>query len=441
MKKAIKSVLSYATVFFSVLIVLFILLFTVCQIPRSAIESNCRNSAEYFAENESFPLIMDNILCTRIDNYADSIWINITYNAGTDIRSVISASYYRVEGENATDNCYDTVVNSYAPNSEYSRYWHGAQILIRPLLTVFSVTGVRAVLFALFVILCLLSVYLLFRQRMHKAAAVYAISLILSGTWVSLFCLEYIMCFLVMAAAVLAMIIILSNIDGKDGTETKLISLFVISGVAVSFFDFLTTETLTFTMPIIIYILMNKERNRLGNIKQEVKRIAKFGVAWIAAYVGTFIAKWLLVYIFLGKTTFLNALSNAAYRIDGTLGENVSLFDRISGLLIRNIGCIFPFGSDVTASGIVFSCLCVLAVLGSVFYLFRKDPIDAKLIALVFLIALIPYLRFICLSNHSYIHYFFTYRAQMPVLSAFAATLIYNIFKPKNKGKKHNNKK
>lgn len=443
MKKTIRPVLGYVAVFFSVLTILFILLFAVCQIPRSAIESNCRRSAEYFAENESFPQLVEDISCTHIDNYADSIWINITYNAGNDIRSVISAPYYRVAGEYATDNCYDTVVKSYAPNAEYSRYWHGAQILIRPLLTVFSVTGVRAVLFILFAILCLLSIYLLIRQKMYKAAIVYAISLILSQTWVLLFCLEYIMCFLVMATAVLAMILILSKSDGKDGTESKLICLFVISGVTVSFFDFLTTETLTFTMPIIIYILMCKEKNMLNTFKQELKRIIKCAVAWVTAYAGTFIVKWVLVYIFLGKAEFLNALSNAAYRIDGSLGvdaagADISLFSRISRLLLRNIGCMFPFGSGATSGGIVFACLCALAVFGSVFYLFRKDPVDTKLIALVFLIALIPYLRFVCLSNHSYIHYFFTYRAQMPVLSAFAATLIYNIFKSKNKTKRRN---
>lgn len=442
MKKAIRSVLSCAAVFFSVLIVLFIMLFAVCQIPRSAIESNCRKSAEYFAENDSFPLIVNNICGTHIDNYADSIWMNIIYNAGTDIRSVISAPYYRVDGEYATANYYDTVVNSYVPNAEYSRYWHGSQILIRPLLIIFSVIGVRAVLFLFFVILCLFAIYLLIRQKMYKAAAVYIISLTLSRTWVSLFCLEYIMCFLVMAVAVLAMILVLSKNDDKDGIETKMIRLFVIVGVAVSFFDFLTAETITFTMPIVIYILMSKERNGLSTLKQELKRVIKCGAAWVTAYAGTFIVKWMLVYTFLGKSAFLNALSNAAYRIDGSLnvestGTDVSLFSRISGLLLRNIGCMFTFDSGATASDVIFACLCFLALFGSLFYLFCRNPIDTELIALVFFVALIPYLRLVCLSNHSYIHYFFTYRAQMPVLSAFSAALIYNIFKAKNKPISH----
>ena len=39
--------------------------------------------------------------------------------------------------------------------------------------------------------------------------------------------------------------------------------------------------------------------------------------------------------------------------------------------------------------------------------------ISTLLILLLFIIGIVPYVRYLVLSNHSYLHHFFTYRAQM----------------------------
>ena len=56
--------------------------------------------------------------------------------------------------------------------------------------------------------------------------------------------------------------------------------------------------------------------------------------------------------------------------------------------------------------GVIFVCFAVV-------YMFRWKKFSMKMILLCLLLGMVPYLRYIVLENHSYIHYFFTYRAQL----------------------------
>jgi hypothetical protein len=61
-------------------------------------------------------------------------------------------------------------------------------------------------------------------------------------------------------------------------------------------------------------------------------------------------------------------------------------------------------------------------------------------IGIFLLLGVLPYLRYLALSNHSYMHYFFTYRAQMvTVLAAFYLTWEYGLknLKKQNPGKQN----
>lgn len=59
-------------------------------------------------------------------------------------------------------------------------------------------------------------------------------------------------------------------------------------------------------------------------------------------------------------------------------------------------------------------------VLGSVFYLYYKKKGNGTGIRLILFLGSVVLLRYMVLSNHSYLHEFFTYRALMsPVLAVF----------------------
>ena len=56
--------------------------------------------------------------------------------------------------------------------------------------------------------------------------------------------------------------------------------------------------------------------------------------------------------------------------------------------------------------GVLFLCLAIV-------YLFRGKNFDGRAVVLCLLVGAVPYLRYAVLENHAYLHYFFTYRAQL----------------------------
>ncbi|NLD19546.1 MAG: hypothetical protein GX663_04775 [Clostridiales bacterium] len=422
MKDCLKNILVFLITF----IVCVGTLLLVCQIPQSAIQKNSKKSAEYFSGHEGFPLLIGDKINSRSDNYADCVLLNVIYNMDSDnsFKAIIADSYYRHDGEDASDDYEDAVFNGKNPNNEYSRYWHGSQVFIRPLLTITSIEGIRLVIFGLLLALNIWLAALLVKRKLYSAAAIYFISMLLVEIWMTAFSLEYVMSFLVMTGACIAVVY----------AKKRATYIFIATGMVTCFLDFLTCETLTFTVPVILLLVIRSKYEALGSFKSEISKIIKYGLAWLISYGLMFSAKWLLVYAVLGKSAFINALQNAAFRIEGTvtvdglgLGEAVNLWQRLSGVILRNLACLFPVGSHVTSSMVFGLALGTLAVLGAVFYLFRKEPTDGKFIGLLLLIGLIPYLRFLCLSNHAYIHYFFTYRAQMATVMVIFSILVFSL--------------
>ena len=120
---------------------------------------------------------------------------------------------------------------------------------------------------------------------------------------------------------------------------------------------------------------------------------------------------------------FEAALKQAEVRTIGSAAG--SLFDQYTGAVFRNIALLFPLNFGKTYgevvlifSGMVFLILCV-------WFSYRKNKVeDGWLLKLLMLIGIIPYIRYIVLSNHSYLHYFFTYRAQLVTITV----LFYVIF-------------
>lgn len=142
-------------VFIATFIVCVGALLAVCQIPQSSIYENSKASSEYFTDSASFPVLIKGHANTRIDNYADCILFNVIYNMDEQqaMKPIIAAPYYRIEGNDAREDFASAVIDGKEPNNEYSRYWHGSQVLIRPLLLLASVEQNRLILFGLLIAL------------------------------------------------------------------------------------------------------------------------------------------------------------------------------------------------------------------------------------------------------------------------------------------------
>lgn len=426
-----KNALKYGLTFLTTLLICMTLLFLSCRIPQTAIAQNCRKAAEYFQEKKAKPLLKEGRYATCIDNYADCVLFDVIWNVDSDssFRSMITAPYYRNEGESAADDYYASVFEGKKANAEYSRYWHGSQVFLRPLLLFTSIEGIRLLLFVLLLGLNGILLVLLLRQRYYRAALVYFLSLLLVQFWITAYALEYIMPFLVMTAVCITAMVLSK---GHAGEETVMTKLFVVSGAVTCFLDFLTTETLTFTVPLILYLLLQKEKGAVLRLRETLWQIVKWGMAWLCSYGLMFAVKWALVYCLAGNTALQNAVENAALKVNGMVtadgtatGELLSDGQRMMMGLVRNLLCMFPVDADCSAGTVLLLSIGVLLLTGAVFYLFRLEKTDGGFCLILFLAALLPYVRYLFLSAHAYAHFFFTYRAQMATVMAALAILFY----------------
>ena len=77
------------------------------------------------------------------------------------MHSLIKAAYYNPEMENVNVSLYERMQEDKEPNVEYSRYWHGGMVLLRPLFVFTGIEGARMILgIALFALPAAVSIIL-----------------------------------------------------------------------------------------------------------------------------------------------------------------------------------------------------------------------------------------------------------------------------------------
>lgn len=468
-KDVITTILKLAGTFIATAGVCLLLLMCTSLIPQSAISKGCNTSADYFDSNELFSHIIDGQFNTTQDNYADCILVNIMYNIGQkDGQSLFSSlmedSYYHEDMTEVNEGLRTSVDTGATANQEYSRYWHGSMIFLRPLFTVTDITGARLVLGVLALILATIGAALLWKKKYCSYAVIYLIGMVLVNSWMLCFCIEYVTTFLVMGAVTIA-IILLHNQTSKnvkcisqpvsksnnansisrpvsksnnansisrpallvDKHVMQILLLMVISGAVTCFLDFLTTETLALTVPLLTEFIMSLSDHKNDDYpdKDTFLQYIFYILSWGISYAAMFATKWLLSFMTLGKKSLDSTLSQAEERINGTvylgntnLDPKADVFQRLSGDITRNMSMFFPFKNSMnTSEGALLFIICALVIF-SIVYLFRSKTFQIEPALMILFIGLIPYIRFLLLSNHAYMHYFFTYRAQLVTIMA-----------------------
>lgn len=414
----LKGILSFCA---AALVCMALLVAVIAAVPQRAIADNSRAAADYFSAHDGFPWLITGVEGSRLDNYADTALLNVIYCADADapFRSAIAAPYYRNDGSDIRED-FQTAVGGAAPNSEYARYWHGSQVLLRPLLTVTSIEGCRTALFALALALNAALAVLLIRKKAWLPLVGYFLALTCVQFYAAAHTLEYVMVLLVMSAASVAV----AALQGRGGERMTLIC--ILSGVLTCFMDFLTAETLTFTVPVLLWLMLH--RGESVTLRCRLGQLVKWGIAWLGSYAAMFALKWVLARAVCGEAVFRGIFESAALRIegqtllsDGTVGAVTSLT-----ALARNVACLVPFVDDnASVSAVLLSAAVVLLVIFAALYLFRGEKLDGGYLLALLAVGLLPYVRYCLIYSHAHVHYFFTFRAQMALILALFAIVAH----------------
>lgn len=417
-----KQVYKYLLLFGIANLSLLILMVLTAQIPKSSIESNSQKSAAYLYEKEAlFHTVVAGQKLTTIDNYADTILLNIVYclDPQHPLESVLLASHYKEEWQNANEAYVLAVTKHRAPNQPYTRYWHGEIIFLRPLLMFLDIRGIRLMNAVVMTALLGSLGALLIKKEQKLLLGAFIIGFISVGGVMAPLCLEYISTFIIMLGVSIAALLI------EEKGDEKLLPLFFAAGMLTSFFDFLTTETITLTMPLVMVLCIRQRKGMLKDFKSGFSLSTKAGALWAGAYALMWLSKWSISTLVLKTNTFKAALEQAEVRAVG--GAASSLAAQYIGAVFRNIALLVPFNFGKTYGEVALLMLGAAFVVFCVLFLYKRRQQETWFLHLIMLIGLVPYIRYIVLSNHSYLHYFFTYRAQIVTVTVLLYALLSSL--------------
>ncbi|MBQ9333322.1 MAG: hypothetical protein IJS12_03205 [Lachnospiraceae bacterium] len=372
-------------------------------IPRKLLADHMAASADYLCDTELFGVIWDGVPASKIDHYADSILLNIAWNydSAHPIRSVMESSYYYRDGQNENFNLRDAVYDELSPNREYLRYWHGSVALVRPLLIIMSLQGIYIFWGVVLLLLLITLLWRLIRAKEYFCTVGIVLGAVLTFSWFVPFSLEYTWVYLVMLVSAH---VIMGVSYSKPGTGGRITAVLMVSGIVCAYLDFLTAETLTLTVPLLLAVCLLARRG--SDVRDLLFLSIRSAIAWAMGYAGMFVIKWGLASLILSGNALDHVTGNAAERVNGLVLDMA--YFTFFGPMIKNFRTILPFslGTAGAIAGVILLLGCVYAG-----YVHCRPGARIGVVLIYLAIAVIPLVRFIALRNHSVLHYFFTCRA------------------------------
>ena len=387
----------------SILAVLMLL--AVYSLPVEKMTNNARKSSEIFLNEGSYKNFFDSE-SYQLDNFTDSVMISeaiYKYNGGALKASMLNfLGGFNVEG-------LANYLNGNGGSYSYSRYWHGYLIFLKPLLMIFSIKGIR-ILNLVSQILLVLGVCFALWKKQKKMIIPYLASLLFINPFVISQSMQFSCIYYLMNIALLVVVLFYDKLKQKGYLKFA----FLIFGILASFFDLLTYPSATLTIPLIAVFWFDDSES----FKEKFLTIIKLCVFWAIGYFGFWILKWAVGSIITHQNLFKDALSQAQTRIDGDISYAPSK------LLVY-----LPFIINVKPllnikNAVILGVLAICAVFLIIKYKKEYKITKAQIISFV-IIALIPIVWQLVLHNHSYEHYWFTFRAFAGTIFALLSILFY----------------
>ncbi len=432
MTKGKRRLMIVPVVFIAALIAMILLLVFSAVIPQELIQTNMEESADYIGGVRQVDYAIWGVYGTQIHYTADAIWLSIAYGFDSvhPLESVMRSSYYLSEMQDVCRSFAVQVEHHLPGNMQYLRYWHGAAAILRLLHTVFNVRQIyvfHAVLMAgLFI--CLL--WLLCKHNFGYEAVSLCIAFLMVSAWVVPFCLEYTWVFIVM---------LIASITGVCLALEKRCSymgvLFLLTGMVTVYLDFLTAETLTLLVPLLLVLRI---KNAQGDSGSAMRRFsAEAACLWLTGYCGMWAAKWTAASVVLRQNVMPLVQSHIEERFGGSVGLGLPEF--LVEAVTRNFQrlAFYDYGIfGAAALTALIAAACVPVARGKVQL---RTEIKKSNLALYAALGCIPYIRFLVLRNHSWGHFCFTYRAQAASILAVCFVVLELVEKTAQKGERSEN--
>lgn len=381
-------------------LILYLVTYLVCcvsmcivyALPQEQIRQHVAQSKEIFEKEGSYPRLISWQISSQLDNYTDALMLLMASSEGEGpfYQDAFRNRYPSTEGDTPAQ----TLVRIYTEENteymvnDYNRYWHGYLLYLKPLLYFFSYEEIRFIWGILQVSLVgMVLILLIIRKMTREIVPFLAAYLFLDPAAMSV-SLQHGIVFLLV---VIQFLVILLFEETYAAREELWLYHFFITGCLTSFFDFLTYPLVTFGITGAFLIYRFAKAGKEGFIS-----FVKIFFAWGCGYVLFWAGKWVGGSIILGRNILQDAASAMRFRSGyHTADQSFSYL----AVLLRNLGVRSIF------LGILLLVFMICVWIGK-----KKHTAVPENIRLLVLFALLPFGWYLAVANHSYEHFWFTFR-------------------------------
>ncbi len=289
---------------------------------------------------------------------------------------------------------------------EYSRYWHGYVVLLRPLLYVFDYWELRIVNGILQLLLVFVVCMLIQKRLGIRYALLGLTSYVLFMPMALVYCLQYSWIFYVTYG-----ILLLLLLQERYWTDSyRYLILFTLSGCLAIYFDLMTYPLISWGLPAIWFLVLTKEETPLKHLVQLIQT----GIAWLIGYLGMWVMKWVIGSIVLRQNLFARAMEEVKLWLFNGSDEALSVSERL--LVIYENVSTYAYKLYVCLL-LLWAIYLVIAGIKRGMRLYTKTPA-------YMLVAVSPIVWYFVMAGHSRMHHIFTHRIFVIFITAGIASLL-----------------
>ncbi|MDD2623135.1 MAG: hypothetical protein PHH25_09075, partial [Bacteroidales bacterium] len=364
-----------------------------CMIPSHKIQQNIERSAKRMRSQGDYPFAVIPKKTYQMDNFTDALILNQIHCIDNvhPFESFVLLRH-QIRGDmTKTQSLVDRKENPQKPNSIYPRYWHGNTFLSRPLFLIADFEKVRWMLYAFTSSLLLfLAIVLSGKTNVVKTLAMMG-GLLFANMYVTQFSIQFAPVWIL---SLLASILVCYHYQNKQ----YILMLFFVIGSLTAYMDLLTTPLLTLGIPLTVLFLIYEHKKLEISFIKGLKQITLHSLLWGVAYGFTWMSKWIIATLTTNKDVIGDAIKTVMFRItpEADIPKTFNRWDAIVG------------NADMLYWVYINIIICLLLIF--VIFFFRKE--GWKNFVFFIIIAVMPYVWFFIVANHSYLHYWYTYRTQ-----------------------------
>ena len=358
-------------------------------LPMGKIHQHINESLVVLNKEGKYPQECEGDLETQRDNFTDALMLDIAgFDNGKSLTERAFGNYY-IASDKSNPILWLQLEDS-DPQQEisYARYWHGYVVLLKAGLLFFNYQEIRSLLY--FVDLVLIGCLAISFWR--KGLKQYMIPLFITLMFFPLTVVSKSLQFSTVFIPTLAGMILLLK---KERSTEQYERIFLGAGILIAFLDLLTYPLVNLGFLLCVMLLVYQDQDLI----YKVKCMINYAAAWLVGYAGMWASKWLVSGIFLKTNVLQDAMTAAAFRTSNTNGKTTWTYYDV---VMNNV--------KKCPKMVLFLCI-IYALFLAVQMVRKKYALCYRNDAAIWLaIAVLPFVWYLFLQNHSYMHVFFTHR-------------------------------